>query len=82
MGIRYQGRKNGWRSQKEIGKEGDGEEEEGGEGLHWGGAPVSRSWFGVQDIGEGAAIPEGEIPGLTAEIVILFSLDKIRAVYR
>ena len=33
--------------------------------LHWGGGPVSRTWFGAQDIGEGAAIPEVEAPGLT-----------------
>ena len=37
-----------------------------GGGLHWGGAPVSRAGFVAQDIGEGAAIPEWEAPGLTA----------------
>ena len=27
---------------------------------------MSRAWFGAQDIGEGAVIPEGEAPGLMA----------------
>ena len=30
------------------------------EGLHWGGAPLSRARIGAQNIGKGAGIPEGE----------------------
>ena len=57
-------------AQEETGGDGDGEEEEGAGrsrrtvgGLHRGGAPVSRAWFGAQDIGKGTAIPEWDAPG-------------------
>ena len=66
MGIRYI--KGGKAIGESAGRDrwrGGGRGRRTGGGLHWGGALVSRAWFGVQDIVKGTAIPEVEAPGLT-----------------
>ena len=82
-GSRYQGQKSGQRERrKRPGAKGTvRRKEQVGErrASLGGGAPMSRAEFGAQDIGEGAAVSEGDPPGLAAEIVILSRVWMSRA---